>query len=131
MNIEYDNKFAKEISACPGGENICLCYACGTCTASCPVSALRGEYNPRRIIRQALLGQRDEVLGSKELWLCSQCHACVAHCPQDVRFADIMRALRDLAVKNGYVKPEAASQYAVLEEKLKKERLEKLLEIQG
>jgi heterodisulfide reductase subunit C len=124
---EFNTEFSREVAARPGGENIRACYACGTCTAGCPVSELRGEYNPRKIIREVLLGRREAVLASRELWLCTQCHACVAHCPQDVRFADIVRVLRTLAVEGGFFTAENERKIAELETALKKERLEKLL----
>ena len=52
-----------------------------------------------------LLGMRKEVLSSSLPWLCSQCYTCQAHCPQNVNFADVMKALRNMAVREGYVHP--------------------------
>jgi len=102
---ELDTKFKYDVAAEPGGGNIKLCFACGLCTASCPVSDIDPEYNPRRIIRMVLLGMRKEVLSSNLPWLCSQCYTCQAHCPQNVNFADVMKALRNMAAKEGYVHP--------------------------
>lgn len=102
---ELDTKFKYDVAAEPGGANIKLCFACGLCTASCPVADIDSEYNPRRIIRMVLLGMRKEVLSSNLPWLCSQCYTCQAHCPQSVDFADVMKALRDMAVREGYVHP--------------------------
>jgi heterodisulfide reductase subunit C len=105
---ELDAKFKYEVAEEPGGENIKLCFACGLCTASCPVSEIDPEYNPRRIIRMVLLGMRKEVLSSKFPWLCTQCYTCQAHCPQNVNFSDVMKALRNIAVRDGYVHPSFA-----------------------
>lgn len=102
---ELDAKFKYEVAEEPGGENIKVCFACGLCTAGCPVSAIDPEYNPRRIIRMVLLGMRKEVLSSNIIWLCSLCYTCQAHCPQNVNFADVMKALRNMAVREGYVHP--------------------------
>jgi heterodisulfide reductase subunit C len=102
---EQDNKFKYEVAEQPGGENIKLCFACGLCTASCPVADIDPEYNPRKIIRMVLLGMRKEVLSSKLPWLCTQCYTCQAHCPQNVKFSDVMKALRNMAVREGYVHP--------------------------
>jgi len=99
---KLDPNFKFEITAHPGGENLKKCFACGTCTAGCPVFHVEHEYNPRRIIRMILLGLRERVLSSKTIWLCSQCYTCSANCPQEVDFSDIMFTLRDLAVKEGY-----------------------------
>jgi len=97
-----DPRFKYDVSQHPGGENIKLCYACGTCTAGCPVAEVDPEFNPRRIIRQVLLGFRKEVLSSPLIWRCAQCYSCTAKCPQNVKFREIMRALREMAVAEGY-----------------------------
>ena len=81
------------------------CFACGTCTAGCPVFQVEHKYNPRKIIRMILLGLREQVLSSKVIWLCSQCYTCSANCPQDVDLSDIMFALRDMAVQECYAPP--------------------------
>lgn len=94
--------FRDEVSLLPGGENIKRCFACGTCSAGCPVTSVYEEYSPRRIIRQVLLGMRDEVLGSPAIWFCAMCYRCYARCPQQVNFTDVMKVLRYLAVRDGY-----------------------------
>jgi len=106
IDNKLDPNFKYEIAAKPGGENIKKCFACGTCTAGCPVFHVEHEYNPRKIIRMILLGMREQVLSSRIIWLCAQCYTCSANCPQDVDFADIMFALRDMAVKEGYAPPD-------------------------
>jgi heterodisulfide reductase subunit C len=80
-----DPNFKYEIAEVPGGENILNCFQCGTCSAVCPVGAKDERYDPRKIIRMALLGMRKEVLSSEFLWLCSTCYSCHERCPQDVR----------------------------------------------
>jgi len=102
---EQDTKFKYDVAEEPGGENIKLCFACGLCTASCPVADIDPEYNPRKIIHMVLLGMRKEVLSSNLPWLCTQCYTCQAHCPQNVKFSDVMKALRSMAVREGYVHP--------------------------
>jgi len=102
---ELDTKFKYDVADEPGGENIKLCFACGLCTASCPVSDINSEYNPRKIIRMVLLGMRKEVLSSGFIWLCTQCYTCQAHCPQNVNFSDVMKILRSIALREGYVHP--------------------------
>ena len=94
--------FKHEVAAKPGGAHIRRCFACGTCTAGCPVFQVETDYNPRKIIRMILLGMRKELLSSKVLWLCQRCAICSANCPQDVDFSNIMMALRDMAVTEGY-----------------------------
>ncbi len=106
----YDPNFKYDVAAQPGGEQIKACYSCGTCTAGCPVTEVDPRYSPRRIIRQVLLGQRAAVLGSDLLWYCETCYACSAYCPQNVKFGDVMRALREMAVAEGYFPPETRTQ---------------------
>jgi heterodisulfide reductase subunit C len=102
---DLDPKFKYDVAQEPGGENITVCFSCGICTAGCPVSEIDPDYNPRRIIRMVLLGMREEVLSSDFIWLCSLCYTCYARCPQNVKFTDVMRALRNMAVREGYVHP--------------------------
>lgn len=113
---KLDTQFKYDVAAYPGGENIKLCFACGTCTAGCPVSAVDPDFNPRKIIRQVLLGMRQEVLSSPVIWRCVQCYSCTAKCPQNVKFRDVMKALREMAAKEGYVKPELLQQVEQLDE---------------
>jgi len=123
MAIKADPNFKKEISMMPGGENLLQCYLCGTCTAGCPVSEIDDTYSPRTIMRLALIGSRKELLSSPEIWKCSQCHVCVAHCPQDARPADVIRVLRNLAVKEGYITPETAGRFDRVEEEIRSMRI--------
>lgn len=102
----YDPNFKYDVAAQPGGEQIKVCYSCGTCTAGCPVTEEDPRYSPRRIIRQILLGQREAVLSSELLWYCETCYACSVYCPQNVKFGDVMRAIREMAVAEGYWTPE-------------------------
>jgi heterodisulfide reductase subunit C len=100
---ELDPKFKYEVTNHPGGEKLKVCYACGVCTAGCPVSDVSEDFDPRKIIRMVLMGMRERVLSSDFIWYCTQCFTCSGHCPQNVKFTDIMRVLRDMAVKEGYV----------------------------
>lgn len=100
-----DPGFRNEIVREPGGERFMRCFSCGTCVAGCPVAGTTERYNPRRIIRMALLGMRQEVLASEFVWLCSTCYTCYERCPQDVHIPDLMNAIRNIAVREGYVPP--------------------------
>jgi len=102
----YDPSFKYQVAAQPGGEHIKVCFSCGTCTAGCPVTDVDPRYSPRKIIRQVLLGQREVVLSNELLWYCETCYACSAYCPQNVKFGDVMRALREMAVSEGHYTPE-------------------------
>ncbi len=105
---ESDPWFPETVSREPGCGNLWRCVGCGTCTAVCPVSAVHPEFSPGLVLRQVLLGLRGEVLGSPLIWQCARCARCSHFCPQEVRFLDIIQALRRLAVEEGYVPPEVA-----------------------
>jgi heterodisulfide reductase subunit C len=120
--------FVNEVRNTPGGSNVLNCLLCGSCTACCPVNEIEDSYNPRAIMRQVLLDMEKDVMESDEIWKCNQCHACVSHCPQDVRFADIVRALRDLAVEKGYRDKALYEKVLQLDEELKRKRLKKIKE---
>ncbi len=97
--IVLDPSFKYEVANTPGGEHIQRCFACGTCSASCPVQEINKDYNPRKIIRMILLGMRKEVLSADFIWLCANCNHCYEHCPQDVRYSDISHAIKKIALK--------------------------------
>lgn len=100
---DMDPKFKYEVSEMSGAEELMLCFQCGTCTASCPIARFTDSYRPRKIIRMTQLGLKDRLLPSDDLWLCTTCFTCVDRCPQDVGTASVVRALRNLAVKKGYM----------------------------
>ncbi|MEM3730980.1 MAG: 4Fe-4S dicluster domain-containing protein [Candidatus Bathyarchaeia archaeon] len=97
--------FAREITSWLGGETITHCYQCGTCASACPVARTTERYNPRQVIRLALLGQRDEVLKGDAIWLCASCYNCQERCPQKVEIADLIFALRNIAIREGNIPP--------------------------
>lgn len=109
-----DPDFKHEIAKQPGGENIKACFACGICTASCPVREIDNQYNPRKIIRMALLGMKERVLESEFIWLCSGCYNCGERCPQGVKFTEIINAIKNIAVKEGHIHPAFTAQIELL-----------------
>ena len=129
--MEKEAGFKNEVQNTPGGANVLNCFLCGSCTAGCPVNELDDGYNPRKIMRMILLDQKEELLNSKEIWKCNQCHACVSHCPQDVRFADVLRALRALAVEQGFADADLPARIEELDIEARKLRLSKINELIG
>lgn len=100
---EIDLQFKNEVKRIPGGERVMMCFQCGTCTADCPIARFSDSYRPRRLLRMAQLGLKDKVLSSDQLWLCAACYTCVDHCPQDVEISSVIRALKNIAVREGYM----------------------------
>jgi len=95
--------FASEVVEQPGGEHLNSCFSCGACSGICPVSQAIPDFDPRKIIHMVRLGLEERLLSSDLLWYCSGCKSCVFVCPQDVKFAEIMGCLANLALKKGYI----------------------------
>ena len=93
--------FSEEVSCRHGGKTLTACYQCGTCASSCPVARLDSRFNPREIIKLALLGAKDEVVSGDAIWLCTSCFNCQERCPQNVEVAELIYALRNIAIEAG------------------------------
>ena len=78
------------------------CLQCGRCTGSCPsgrITALR----TRKVFLMSLLDMRERLLSSDELWQCTTCYTCYERCPRKVKTTDIIRIIRNIAVREGYM----------------------------
>ena len=78
-----------------------LCYHCHKCTAGCPVVEAM-EYGPDQLLRMIVLGERQAILSSRDIWLCAGCFTCATRCPNDIDIAAVMDALRQVSVREGY-----------------------------
>jgi len=105
-----DPSFSKEVLAEPGGESLLVCYSCGTCVSACPVQWVNERYNPRRLIKKAVLDMREEVLSDPVIWYCSACDLCYQKCPQQIHISDLMKAFCRLAQREGYKPSHIAAQ---------------------
>lgn len=82
------------------GVNLSECYQCRKCSAGCTMAG-KVEALPHAMIRLIQLGQEDEVLGSSLLWLCVSCQTCSTRCPNEIDFATVIDALRQLSLEAG------------------------------
>ncbi|ADH86327.1 4Fe-4S dicluster domain-containing protein [Desulfurivibrio alkaliphilus] len=105
-NKEISAAFSAEVTARPGGEHLNRCYSCGACSGACPVSQAIPDFDPRRLIHMIRMGLKERLLSSELLSYCSGCRSCVFVCPQDVKFAEIVGALRELALEQGLLTEE-------------------------
>ncbi len=94
-----------------GGETLTSCYQCGTCASSCPVAKVTDRFNPREIIKLTLLGEKKEIVAGKAIWLCCSCYNCQERCPQKVEIAEVIYALRNIAIEERYI-PDIYSEFA-------------------
>jgi len=98
-----DPQFRQELLQQPEGRLFTACFACRTCSASCPIRAVDNRFDPARIIRMAVYGLREEILTSDFIWLCSSCYTCQESCPQGVRITELMTLLKNMAVQAGHM----------------------------
>jgi len=128
MNEQIDFDFRKRIISSPDGSDALNCYVCGTCTAGCPVAGLDDSYSPRTIMRMSLLGMKDSLTKSENIWKCSQCGRCTAYCPQNARPSDVIRALRTIAEEDGAVPKGTVENMEALEDEIGRLRLKRVAE---
>jgi heterodisulfide reductase subunit C len=88
-----------------GADRIRTCIQCGTCSSVCP-SGRRTAFRTRELMRKALLGLKDEVLASPDLWLCATCLTCLERCPRQIKVTDAIIIMRNMAVDEGYMLPQ-------------------------
>ncbi|MGQ9729906.1 MAG: 4Fe-4S dicluster domain-containing protein [Candidatus Zipacnadales bacterium] len=86
------------------GVHVEHCYNCGKCTAGCPV-AFEMELPPQQMMRMVQLNQKGRALAANTVWVCASCETCSARCPMDVKVADVMDALRRIAIEEGVRAP--------------------------
>jgi len=95
-------KFYEEVTSKLGGETMTKCYQCGTCASSCPVAKITTRFNPRVVIKNAIAGNRGHIVVDEPIWLCCSCYNCQERCPQGVEIAEIIYALRNIALREGH-----------------------------
>ena len=101
---DLDPSFADKIVE-SGADRIRTCIQCGTCSSVCP-SGRRTAFRTRELIRKALLGLKDEVLASPDLWLCATCLTCLERCPRQIKVTDAILIMRNMAVEEGFMLPQ-------------------------
>jgi len=95
-----DPNFFKELQK--EGVEINKCMQCGSCSGSC-ISMRYADFNPRRIIEKATIGLRSDVLKSEEPWYCAVCYLCTERCPRDIKPADILEVIKNIAAREGNI----------------------------
>ncbi|MGD2271797.1 MAG: 4Fe-4S dicluster domain-containing protein [Desulfobacterales bacterium] len=81
------------------------CFQCRKCTNGCPVTFAMDIY-PDEVIRMVLLGQREAVLRCNTIWVCAACETCTTRCPNEVKIAELMDFLKEMAVQEGMTCPQ-------------------------
>jgi len=81
------------------------CFQCRKCSSGCPLTFAM-DLLPDRVIRLALLGAEDQVLGSNTIWVCASCETCTTRCPNGIDIAGVMDWLKEEALKRGLAVPQ-------------------------
>lgn len=80
------------------GQNIGLCFQCGTCSGACP-NAADVDLLPRQLMRRAQLGLQQDVMSARMPWVCASCFSCTARCPRGIDVARVMEAVRLITLR--------------------------------
>ncbi len=99
-SIQLRSPFVAQVEKI-SGQKLLACYQCGKCSAGCPMAA-HMDVLPNQLVRMAQLGMREQLLASKAIWACVSCMTCNSRCPKDIRIAEVIEALRGMALRNGH-----------------------------
>jgi len=107
-----DLTLLEEVSARTAGvSRLEMCIQCGTCGGSCPSSADM-DHTPRMLFAMLRAGMRQAALMSNTPWICVSCYHCVVRCPQNVHIADVMYALKGMAIEAKLFQDSAAPDFS-------------------
>lgn len=101
--VKVKTQLKEHISGMLGGERLKACYSCGACVGNCPVAKILDRFRPLRIILETKRGLEEELVKGEAIWDCAYCFICQDVCPQQVRFPDILFAIRNLAARKGKI----------------------------
>jgi heterodisulfide reductase subunit C len=97
--LDIDYRLLEQIEA-EGPFQTGACFQCRKCTNGCPVTFAMDLF-PDEVIRMVILGQRETVLKCRTIWVCAACETCTTRCPNDVKIAELMDCLKEMAVHEG------------------------------
>ncbi len=75
------------------------CVECGKCTGACPLAQVDRDFSPRLVAKWAIEEGTGSSYVREKAWTCLTCGLCHQRCPQGIPFADFVRAIRPLYVK--------------------------------
>ncbi len=127
LDLSFRDRLAEKV----GDADFMHCLSCGSCSASCPVRRLEEKYNPRRIIRMAIMGMTEEVYASEFVWICSYHSTCLHRCPQGVNIGEVADAVVRIAEeeKHASAEPRKTLTQADFDREFKKRVMAKVPEV--
>ena len=102
--LDPDYRLLDQIEA-DGPFQASACFQCRKCSNGCPVTFAMDLY-PDEVIRMVILGQRKTVLACQTIWVCAACETCTTRCPNDVKIAELMDCLKEMALREGVPSPQ-------------------------
>jgi heterodisulfide reductase subunit C len=90
------------------GEDPNMCFQCGLCAGSCPMTGEMDIYT-RKVMHMLQLGLADTVLTQRMAYLCASCHTCQVRCPRGIDIPKVVEALRLITLRGGenFLAPES------------------------
>ena len=105
-NKDMPLSFLEQVQAIPGGEDVSVCFSCGTCVSRCLIQQkIDKAYNPRRMMKMVMMDMRENAFDSPTTWLCSSCDLCYPACPQEIHISGVITAIKELAIEKGHSTP--------------------------
>lgn len=100
----------QELLAGEAATPVSSCYQCKKCSAGCPLTFAM-DLLPDRVMRLAILGQTEALLGCRTIWVCAACVTCSTRCPNGIDIAGVMDQLKQEALRQGKAidQPEVAA----------------------
>jgi heterodisulfide reductase subunit C2 len=80
------------------GISVSSCYQCLRCTNTCPVASFM-DIKPHQVVREVLLGQRENLLACSSIWVCVSCEMCSTYCPNEIDVAALMNHLKNMVIE--------------------------------
>lgn len=106
---KVDGVFLEKVMSSHTGRTVSYCYQCGTCSSSCPVVE-EMDIKPHEMVEMIKLGLTEALSQCKAIWQCTTCYMCTERCPQEVQLTTIVLGLRDMAMRERAVIPEAVKE---------------------
>ena len=75
------------------------CVECGKCTGACPLAQVDREFSPRLVAKWAIEEGLQSPYVREKAWTCLTCGLCHERCPQGIPFAEFVRCIRPLYVR--------------------------------
>lgn len=102
----FTNSLSEQVKATPGGEHLMMCFSCGTCVSKCMIQEKTNpNYNPRRLIREAVFDDNALAFNDDTTWQCTSCDLCYPACPQKIHISGVINAVRQAAIAAGATNP--------------------------